>query len=169
MEGTAFVLGSHPGGAISLAASVLALCFVAPVAVGLFGHAVSGFSMQADDPVSVHLEEVPELGEFEEFVLLTLLRLGGESYGVPIRDALQSALGREVSFGALYTVLDRLVAKKVLVCRMGEPTAERGGRAKKYFQVQELAVRALDAAESGRSRAAEIRQRLRPELSPVAL
>ena len=86
------------------------------------------------------------LGQFEQMVLLAIRRLGEGSYGLPIRRELEEQTGRSVARGALYTTLDRLEKKGYLTSRMGDPTPERGGRAKRYFQVTPPGVRALDDA-----------------------
>jgi PadR family transcriptional regulator, regulatory protein PadR len=86
------------------------------------------------------------LGEFEQLVLLAVLRLGDDAYAVPVRHAIENAATRSVSRGALYTTLDRLEAKGLLTSRMGEPTADRGGRARRYHSVTPAGVRALRAA-----------------------
>ncbi|MDF2178482.1 helix-turn-helix transcriptional regulator [Aliiglaciecola sp. CAU 1673] len=75
------------------------------------------------------------LGEFEQMLLLAILRLGENAYGSTVRQLLADSIERDVSIGALYTTLDRLEAKGLLQSRLGEATAERGGRAKKYFKV----------------------------------
>jgi PadR family transcriptional regulator PadR len=83
------------------------------------------------------------LGEFEALVLMAVLRLGDEAYGMRIHRELETTAKRKCSFGALYTTLDRLEEKGYLSSSIGEPTAERGGRAKKYFEVRALGVAAL--------------------------
>jgi PadR family transcriptional regulator PadR len=74
------------------------------------------------------------LGGVELLVLLALIRLGDEAYGVPISDEIEATLGRSVSVGSVYITLDRLERKGLVSSRLGEPTAERGGRAKTYFR-----------------------------------
>jgi PadR family transcriptional regulator len=74
------------------------------------------------------------LGGVELLVLLALIRLGDEAYGVPISDEIEVTLGRSVSVGSVYITLDRLERKGLVSSRLGEPTAERGGRAKTYFR-----------------------------------
>ena len=86
------------------------------------------------------------LGEFEQAVLLAIIRLGGRAYGVPIRRDLSQRLQRDVSFGAVYTTLERLESKGLLSSWLGEATAERGGRAKRYYKVEARAERALAEA-----------------------
>ena len=75
------------------------------------------------------------LGELEQIVLLAVLRLGDEAYAVPILEQIEAQTGRKVARGALYTALERLETKGCLRSRVGEPLAERGGRARRYFTV----------------------------------
>lgn len=75
------------------------------------------------------------MGEFEQLVLLAVLRLGNDAYGMEVREEIEKRTRREVSYGAVYTTLDRLEQKGYVSHRMGEATPERGGRAKKYFGV----------------------------------
>jgi PadR family transcriptional regulator, regulatory protein PadR len=86
------------------------------------------------------------LGEFEQVVLLAILRLGDDAYGVTIRAELAKRAGRTVAPGALYTALERLEAKGVITSRMGDPTPQRGGRAKRYVTVTAAGVKALRRA-----------------------
>ena len=83
------------------------------------------------------------LGEFEQIVLLAVLRLGEGAYGVPIRREIEKRTGRSLTVGALYQTLDRLVTKGYLKSWFSDPTPERGGRSKRYFKAQPLALRAL--------------------------
>lgn len=83
------------------------------------------------------------LGEFEQFLLLSILRLGDDAYGTAIRHLLAEVIQREVTVGALYTTLERLENKSLLASRMGEATHERGGRAKKYYKVTANGIQAL--------------------------
>lgn len=89
----------------------------------------------------------PYVGEFEYSVLLAVLHMDGsdQAYAVPVRALLEARTGRPVARGALYTALERLEAKGCLRSRMGDPTAERGGRARRYFTVTALGVRAIRA------------------------
>jgi PadR family transcriptional regulator PadR len=73
------------------------------------------------------------LGSLEHIVLLSALRLGPNAYGVMVRREIESATGRDTSIGAVYATLVRLESKGLIKSRSGEPTAERGGRAKRYF------------------------------------
>ncbi len=92
------------------------------------------------------------LGEFEELVLLAVLVLGDNAYGVSIRDLIEQETGRNVSFGAIYTTLERLKTKGYISSRQGEPTQERGGRAKRYFRIEGVGETALSEAQRGRDR-----------------
>jgi PadR family transcriptional regulator PadR len=75
------------------------------------------------------------LGNFELMVLLAILRVGEDAYGVPIARELEASSGRDVLLGSVYAALDRLEAKGLVSSRIGDPTSERGGRAKKYCKV----------------------------------
>jgi DNA-binding PadR family transcriptional regulator len=86
------------------------------------------------------------LGGFELLVLLALIRLGDEAYGVPISDAIEQSSGREVSVGSVYITLGRLAAKGLVSSRLGEPTPQRGGRAKTYFRVTAKGLREAQQA-----------------------
>jgi DNA-binding PadR family transcriptional regulator len=93
------------------------------------------------------MKPTPYVGEFEYAVLLALLHVEGtdEAYAVPVRALLEQRTGRPVARGALYTALERLEAKGCLRSRMGDPTNERGGKARRYFTVTPLGVKALKA------------------------
>jgi len=86
------------------------------------------------------------LGEFEQLILLAILRLGDHAYGVTIRAELAERGGRTVAPGALYTALERLEAKGAITSRMGDPTPQRGGRAKRYVTVTGSGLQALRRA-----------------------
>jgi DNA-binding PadR family transcriptional regulator len=88
------------------------------------------------------------LGELEQIVLLAILRLGDGAYAVPILECVEKETGRSIARGALYTTLDRLEKKGCLRSRVGEPLAERGGRARRYFTVTPPALRTLKASRS---------------------
>ena len=75
------------------------------------------------------------LGELELMVLLALIRLGDEAYGVPVARELHRIRGREVALGSIYAALERLENKGLIASSLGEPTPERGGRARRYFHV----------------------------------
>ena len=75
------------------------------------------------------------LGSLEHIVLLAVMRLGSNAYGMTVRREIESATGRDVSIGAVYATLVRLESKGFIRSYAGEPTAERGGRAKRYFRM----------------------------------
>jgi DNA-binding PadR family transcriptional regulator len=83
------------------------------------------------------------LGEFEQLILLAILRLRDDAYGVTIRAELAERAGREVAPGALYTSLERLEVKGLISSRMSDPTPHRGGRAKRYVRVTAAGMEAL--------------------------
>ena len=83
------------------------------------------------------------LGEFEHVVLLAVLRLADDAYAVTIRDEILRCTGRDVSRGSIYITLDRLETKGYLKSWFGDPTPERGGRAKRYYALRPRAIEAL--------------------------
>ena len=83
------------------------------------------------------------LGEFEQIVLLAVLRLGENAYGVPIRREIEERTGRSLTVGALYRTLDRLEEKAFVTSWFSDPIPERGGRSKRYFKVEPSGLRAL--------------------------
>ena len=85
------------------------------------------------------------LGEFEYFLLTAAVRLGEGAYGAAIRQEIEHSTKRRCSIGALYTTLDRLEAKGLLKTWMGDPTAERGGRAKRMVRVTAKGIHAATA------------------------
>ena len=87
------------------------------------------------------------LGGFELQVLLAVMRLGDDAYGVPIADTIEAASGREINAGAIYITIDRLEETGFVTSRVGESTPERGGRAKTYFNATGKGVRAVRAAQ----------------------
>lgn len=92
------------------------------------------------------------LGEFEEIVLLTVAVLGEGAYGVAITDELDRQTGRSVSLSAVHAALHRLEEKGMLKSRLGEATAERGGRRKRLFAVTVLGTRTLADIRAVRNR-----------------
>jgi PadR family transcriptional regulator PadR len=86
------------------------------------------------------------LGELEQIVLLAVLRVGRDAYGVPIRLEIEQRTGRSLTVGALYRTLDRLELKGYVDSWFGDPTPERGGRSKRYFKVRPAGLRALRAS-----------------------
>jgi PadR family transcriptional regulator, regulatory protein PadR len=87
------------------------------------------------------------LGEFEQVVLLAILRLGDNAYGVTIRSEIAACTGREPGPGALYTTLDRMEQKGVVRSSLGNATPQRGGRAKRYFALTKTGRAALVEAQ----------------------
>jgi PadR family transcriptional regulator PadR len=83
------------------------------------------------------------IGELEHIVLLAVLRLGEDAYGVPIRLEIERRTGRSLTVGALYRTLDRLETKGYVTSWFGDPTPERGGRSRRYFKTRPLGIRAL--------------------------
>ena len=84
------------------------------------------------------------LGELEQVVMLALLRVGAEAYGVPVRDEIERCTGRDLTLGTVYKTLTRLEEKGFVGSWTGEPTPQRGGRRKKYYKATgagRLAVR----------------------------
>ena len=79
------------------------------------------------------------LGEFEELVLLTIANLAGEAYGVAILNDISERANRKLSIGALHSTLTRLEEKDYITSHLGEPTNERGGRRKRYFELTDSA------------------------------
>ena len=84
------------------------------------------------------------LGEFELLTILALVRLEDRAYGVTIRREIHQRAGRDASIGAVYATLDRLEAKGFVKSKLGEPTAERGGRSKRFFHITARGAAALD-------------------------
>jgi DNA-binding PadR family transcriptional regulator len=80
-------------------------------------------------------------------VLLALIRLGDDAYGVPISREIEERGGREVALGSVYAALERLEGKGLVSSRLGDPTAERGGRAKRYFQITADGLREVRATQ----------------------
>jgi PadR family transcriptional regulator PadR len=79
------------------------------------------------------------LGEFEHIVLLTVMRLGKGAYGAVIRAEIERVTGRSPAMGAVHATLERLERKGLVSSWIGEPTAERGGKAKRHFKWKALA------------------------------
>jgi PadR family transcriptional regulator, regulatory protein PadR len=86
------------------------------------------------------------LGEFEQIVMLAIVRLGDDAYGVPIRLDIEQRTGRALTVGALYRTLDRLEDKGYITSAFSDPTPQRGGRSKRYFRVKPLGLRSLRAS-----------------------
>ena len=86
------------------------------------------------------------LGTNDLMILLALMRLGDDAYGVPIGREVEAAVGRPVALASVYATLDRLVERGLVETELGDPTPERGGRAKKYFSITAKGIREARAA-----------------------
>jgi DNA-binding PadR family transcriptional regulator len=85
------------------------------------------------------------LGELEQLVLLAVLRVGTDAYGVPVHDEIQTLAGRDLTLGTIYKTLSRLETKGLLTSHIGEPTTERGGRRTRCYTVTATGRRSLQA------------------------
>jgi DNA-binding PadR family transcriptional regulator len=97
-----------------------------------------------------YVEEMPAgelLGSLEHIVLLALVRLEDNAYGMTVRREIEARTGRNISIGAVYATLERLEAKGYISSFSGEPTAERGGRAKRLFRVEADGERAMRVSQ----------------------
>ena len=83
------------------------------------------------------------IGEFEQLVLLALVRLGTDTYGAAIRREIEARTGRELAISAVYITLDRLESKGFVKSRIGDPTPQRGGRRRKHFTLLPAGRRAI--------------------------
>ena len=102
------------------------------------------------------------LGEFEQLILLALVRLGPDAYGATVRREIEERAGREVSISAVYTTLERLERKGLVRSRIGEPTPERGGRRRRHVELLPLGARSLrDAYRAITGMTAGIERRLK--------
>ncbi|MGA7415624.1 MAG: helix-turn-helix transcriptional regulator [Bryobacteraceae bacterium] len=81
------------------------------------------------------------LGEFELMILIVVIRLGDNAYGVPISEELLKITGRDVALGSVYAALDRLEQKQLVSSTLGDPSPARGGRAKRYFHATSNGIR----------------------------
>jgi len=86
------------------------------------------------------------LGEFEQIVLLALMRLGPDAYGATIRREIEAKTGRDLAISAVYITLDRLETKGCVRSRVGDPTPQRGGRRRKHFVLLPVGKRAITQA-----------------------
>jgi DNA-binding PadR family transcriptional regulator len=101
------------------------------------------------------------LGAFEHLLLLALVRLGDDTYGVPIRDEIEARTGRVVSPGAVYTALERLERRGLVRSRLGEPTPERGGKRKRVYR---MTARGAGAVRDAQSAVAQMAHGIKPKL-----
>ncbi len=95
------------------------------------------------------------LGDLEQMILFSLISLGDDAYGASIRREIVGRTAREVSAGAVYTVLERLESAGLVVSRVGEPTPERGGRRRKHYRIRADGARLLQATQERMQRMAE--------------
>jgi len=87
------------------------------------------------------MSERSYLGEFELMLLLTVIHLGEEAYGVPISRELEKHRRKDVAVGSVYAALERLEAKGLITSMLGDPTPERGGKAKRFFRITKEGLR----------------------------
>ena len=92
------------------------------------------------------------LGEFEQIVLLAIVRLAPQAYGAALRIEIEERTGRSVAIGALYTALDRLERKGYVSSELSDPTPQRGGRAKRLFVLRPAGVTALKRSRTALER-----------------
>ncbi len=105
--------------------------------------------MRSSKQANQHGKGDRALGEFEQLVLLAILRLDNqEAYGVPIVEQIQERTGREVSRTAVYVALTRLEKRGLVSSRMGDPTPERGGKAKRYFRLEPAAIERIKESKA---------------------
>jgi len=86
------------------------------------------------------------VGEFEQLVLLALIRLGNGAYGAAILKEIHDRTGRDLSEGTVYMTLGRLEEKKMIASYMGLPTPQRGGRRRRHYLIDKDGQRALARA-----------------------
>jgi DNA-binding PadR family transcriptional regulator len=92
------------------------------------------------------------LGEFEQLVLLAIVHLKDDAYGVTVRREIESRTGRSIAVGALYTALDRLERKGYVRSAASEPTPQRGGRSKRHFTLMPAGAAALERSRAAMER-----------------
>jgi PadR family transcriptional regulator PadR len=109
--------------------------------------AAAGFTLDLQSHLFYKVEMGDYPGAFEQLVLLALLRLGPDAYGMTVRREIEARTGRAVAVGAVYATLDRLQRKGLVSCHDGaDAPPERGGRARRYFRIEPAGRRALDDA-----------------------
>jgi DNA-binding PadR family transcriptional regulator len=104
------------------------------------------------------------LGEFEQLLLLALVRLKDDAYGLRIREVIEARTGRTVSPGAVYTALDRLERRDLVSSRLGDPTPQRGGKRKRYYRLEPAGAQLLRESQDALARMAR-GLKLEPEAS----
>lgn len=103
------------------------------------------------------------LGEFQQILLFSVLRLGDEAYGRRIRALIEERTGREVSPGAIYTALDRLEEQGIVSSYLGDATPRRGGRRPRHYRLEPAGRKALSSAwRDMRAMAEGLEERLSP-------
>ena len=102
------------------------------------------------------------LGEFEQLVLLAIVHLGGEAYGIPIVEEIERRTGRSVARAAVYVTLRRLEEKRFLSSWMSEPVPERGGKPRRFVKLEAEGARALREAR-------QVAERMWRGLDPASL
>ena len=95
------------------------------------------------------------LGEVEQLVLLSVLRLGDEAYAVPMRELIQREAGVSVSRGTMYVTLERLERKGYVTSWFSDPQAVRGGKARRYFRLKPPGLAALKSSQDAVTRLAK--------------
>ena len=85
-------------------------------------------------------------GNLELMIMLAIMRLDDEAYGVPISREIEESTGRPVAMASVYTSLDRLEARGLVKSKLGDPTPERGGRAKRLFTITAAGIREVQEA-----------------------
>ena len=105
------------------------------------------------------------LGEFEQLILLALVRLGEDAYGVSMRKEIEERTGRTISAGAIYTALERLESRGFVSSRLGDPTPQRRGRPKKFYQLEAAGADALSRSYTA---LIEMTKGIRPKLLDLA-
>jgi len=108
------------------------------------------------------MSRLDSLGEFEQSVLLAIVHVKDDAYGVTIRREIESRTGRSIAVGALYTALDRLERKGYVRSAASDPTPQRGGRSKRYFTL-------LPAGAAALERSRDMMQRMWAGLKPRIL
>src|SRR5437868_4696381 len=86
------------------------------------------------------------LGELEQIVLLGVLRVGNDAYGVPVHDEIERCTRRDLTLGTVYKTLSRLEEKGMVASHVGDPTPQRGGRRTRCFQVTRAGRQALQSS-----------------------
>jgi PadR family transcriptional regulator, regulatory protein PadR len=103
------------------------------------------------------------LGEFEQLLLLAVMRLHDEAYGRRIALEIEARTGRTVSPGAVYTALDRLERRGLVSSRLGDPTPERGGKRKRFYKLEKTGAAMLRNSQTALARMRGVQAE--PELS----